>query len=162
MLVSVQCEMSSAGLFVDAQVRSPSTSIPASPTPFVWTTAVDDSFGSINTTTGVITFPFDGEYTFTFSFNPVTTGTVKQFYMWAEKYIDGVWVKQEYTARIGAVRLSDQTQIPFFSTNNFKAGEQIRFVVWGSATGISILTQSIDTGFTVPASRLQITGVKTI
>ena len=50
----------------------------------------------------------------------------------------------------------------FVSTNAFTAGTRIRFVTWASAIGVSIVTESPVTGYTIPAARVLVTGIKTI
>lgn len=160
--VSPQIEMSSAGYYLDAQTRTSSVAIPSTPTTFVWVTPVSDSFNSYNETTGVITTPFSGQYTFLFSYNCLTTGGIKQLYSAAQIWNGSAWVVSEYSTRQAAVRLDDKNQILFTSTNFFAAGTQIRFVTWGSAAGINITTDNILAGYTVPAARLLVTGVKTI
>lgn len=50
----------------------------------------------------------------------------------------------------------------FVSTNPFPAGTQLRFVTWASGTGVSIVTESPATGYTIAAARVLITGVKTV
>jgi len=101
--VSPQTEMSSAGYYLDAQTRTSSVAIPSTPTTFVWVTPVSDSFDSYNETTGAITLPFSGQFTFLFSYNCATTGSVKQLYSAAQLWNGSTWVPSEYSTRQSAV-----------------------------------------------------------
>lgn len=161
-IVDPLIEINSEGYYLDAQVRDASTALPTTPTPFVWTTEVADSLSDYDNTTGVITIPFTGVFNTMINFNAFTSGSVKQLYLAAQILNGSTWEPLEYTTRQSAVRLSDKHQVLFTSQNKWDAGTQIRFVVWSSAATVDIITESVAEGYTVVASRVLITGSKTI
>lgn len=160
-LVDTQAEMSSAGAYLDAQVRVASAAIPTSPTAFVWEAEVTDTINMYNQASGEITIPFTGQWAFTFSFNAVSAVATKSLYAAAQTWDGSAWVTSTYSTRQDAVRNGEARQVLFSSQNQFSAGTKLRFVVWGQ-TDLTIVTQTITTGYTVPAARLLITGVKTV
>lgn len=160
--VSVQTEMNSLGSYLDAQVRTASVSVPISPTVFVWDTEVTDNLSEYDPATGIITLKFSGTYSFNFLYNAFTSGSSKQLYTAAQVYSGGEWVPLEYSTRQLTVAQGIKALSTFVSTNPFEAGTQIRFVTWASETGVTIVTESPATGYTISAARILITGVKTV
>lgn len=161
-LVDRQIEMNSAGMALDVQLRAASTDIPTTPTVFVWPTEVTDTLGVYDTSTGVITIPFSGDYTFVFMYNTSTTGSAKQLISAAQSWNGSTWAPLEFSTRQLSVAQGIKAQSTFMSTSPFTAGQQIRFVTWASTTGVTILTESPLAGYTIVAARMQITGIKTI
>ena len=161
-LVLPMVETNSQGVYVDAQVRTASVDVPTSPTLFVWDTEVADTLGIYNPTTGVFTIPFSGDFNFIFMYNTATVGSAKQLYSAAQLWNGNAWVPLEYSTRQVSVAQGIKAQSTFVSTNPFQAGAQLRFVTWASATGVTINTESPATGYTIPAARILLTGVKTI
>jgi len=160
--VDKQIEMNSAGMAIDAQLRTASTELPTTPTVFVWPTEIVDTIGSYNNTTGVITLQFSGDFSFNFLYNSQTSGSAKQLYSAAQIWNGSTWVAAEFSTRQISVAQNIKTLATFVSTNPFAAGTQLRFVTWASAAGLNLVTESPSAGYTIPAARLMVTGVKTI
>lgn len=152
-----------APYYLDVQRRDASLVIPATPTPFVWDTEVADTLNAYNSTTGVLTIPFTGIFTFVFSFNGKADSGIKTLYSAAEIFNGSIWVASQYSARQNVVRNGDNTQMLFCSTNRFTAGTQLRFPTWGNAAGVSVVSEVPVGGpaFTIPAARLLIGGIPT-
>lgn len=160
--VSPQIEMSSAGLSIDAQLRTTTTELPTTPTVFIWPTEIVDSLGSYDPTTGILTLGFSGNYNFNFLYNCQTSGSAKQLYSAAQVWNGSTWVISEFSTRQLSIAQGIKNLATFVSSNPFSAGTQLRFVTWASASGVNIVTESPYTGYTIPAARLMVTGVKTI
>jgi hypothetical protein len=147
---------------LDAQKRSATAiAIPVNTnTPFVWDQIIaEGGFQAYNTTTGTFTCPFTGNYTFTFRFNASVASSTRQMSAAAEIWNGSAWIKSEFSAVSDAVRSGEARQVVFVSTVRFPAGTQVRFPFWcESAVTITNITPVNSTGFTVPASRLMITG----
>jgi len=149
--------------YLDAQNRGIGVTINTTPQNFLWP-VIASEFGtpSFNSANSVITFPFTGIYTFTFMYNCDVGGGTQQIISAAETSTDGItWTPAQYSARWEAQRSSDNDQALFVSTNRFVAGTRIRFATWATG-GMTITTETPPNGagFTIPASRILITGVR--
>lgn len=150
------------GCYLDVQRRTASFTMPTTPTTFIWNTEVTDTDGMYDTATGEITCPFTGNYTFNFMFNTDASSGVHQIISAAELWSGSVWVKSEYSARQQAVRSGDNTQATYVSTNRFVAGTKLRFPTWCDSSVTLITEVPVNgAGFTIPAARLLITGIRT-
>jgi len=152
------------GAYMDVQRRTATFNMPTTPTAFVWDTEVSDAKNMYDSATGVITIPFTGMFTFNFMFNTETSSGTRQIISAAELSTDNgaTWVKSEFSARQQAVRAGDNTQATYVSTNRFAQGVKLRFPTWCDAN-VTIVTETPvnGTGFTIPAARLLITGIRT-
>lgn len=150
------------GCYLDVLRLTASFTMPTTQTPFVWDTEVADTDNIYNTSNGELTLPFTGIYTFNFMFNTDTASGVHQLISGAELWNGSAWVKSQNSARQQAVRQGDNTQAIYVSTNRFTAGTKLRFPTWCDA-GVTIITEvpTNGTGFTIPAARLLMTGIRT-
>lgn len=161
-LVEKQIELNSAGSALDAQSRIASAPVPTSPTVFIWGTEVVDSLGMYDPVTGEIVIPFTGNYTFLFLYNAITNGSAKQLYSAAQIWNGSAWISSEYSTRQLYIAQGVKNVATFVSANVFAAGTRLRFVTWASASGVTLETENILTGYTIPAARLMVTGTKTV
>ena len=147
--------------YLDVQRRAASTSLPTSPTnPFLWDTLVSDTHRSHTLAAGTTLLPFDGTYSFVFLYNVDVASGTRAILSAAESFVGGVWTKLEFSCRQKAIRSTENNQALYASTNRFTANTLIRFPVWCDASGQTIITESPAAGFTIPAARMLITGIR--
>lgn len=161
-LVDPMHEVNNEGSLIDLQLRTASTAVPTTPTAFIWPTVVADALGTYNNSTGVFTTAFAGMFSLSMMINAVTTGGTNQIYFAPQRWNGSAWEIIDYTTRQSAVRLADKHQIIFVSQNYFPAGTQLRFMIWAAAAGMDVVTETIAVGYDVVASRLLISGIKTV
>ena len=149
--------------YLDIQSRESTTLVPTTPTTYKWSTLVTGLPSSYDTSTGVVSIPFTGMYSLCISYNVSASSGTRRLLSAGEVYDGTSWVKIQYSARQQPVRSVDTSQVMFISTNRFVKGQQIRFVTWCDAA-VSVTTENAvgSTGFTIPASRLLITGIRSL
>jgi hypothetical protein len=149
--------------YLDAQNRGVNVTINTTPQNFLWNViATEIGTPSFNTSTSEFIFPFTGIYNFTFMYNVDVPSGTHQILSAAQTSNDGVtWSPVQYSARWETQRNGDNDQALFVSNNRFTAGQRIRFVTWATG-GMNITTENPPNGagFTIPASRILITGVR--
>lgn len=149
--------------YLDAQNRNTGVTINTTPQNFLWPTIASEvGTPSFNSTTSEFIFPFTGIYTFTFMYNVKVASGTHQIISAAQVSMDGVtWTPSQYSARWEVQKNGDSDQALFVSTNRFTQGMRIRFVTWATG-GMTITTETPPngTGFSIPASRILITGVR--
>lgn len=149
--------------YLDAQNRGINVTINTTPQNFLWNVIAQEvGTPSFNTSTSEFIFPFTGIYTFTFMYNVDVPSGTHQIISAAQTSADGItWSPVQYSARWETQRNGDNDQALFVSTNRFTQGTRIRFVTWATG-GMTITTETPPngTGFTIPASRILITGVR--
>jgi hypothetical protein len=148
-------------MYIDAQRRTNFT-FPSAPATFVWDVEVSDTYQSYNPTTGVITMPFSGQYTFAFMFNAAATTGTDYLYAYVEVSSNGgaSWQTATYSGRRIAVVNGQDSQVFMVSNNYFTVGQQLRFVFFSSDTTTTASNFAIPSSSAiVPAARLLITGV---
>lgn len=129
-----------------------STAIGTTPTPFVWPN-VRGADSQYDPATGVTTFAEGGFFTSVATWR-VSGSASRQLYADAEVSLDGgaTWTRGTNSMRDVTVTTTGQTfSLPF--SGYFPAGLKLRFVIWASASGCSLITAS-NNGSTAPAGRL--------
>ena len=114
---------------------------------------------SYDVSTGVITFNVSGSYAISMSYNAQPPSSNKQIYFYAEtKPSGGSWTPITYSGRQLDLPNSVETQVVVTAAKYFAMGSQLRFHIWGSASGIAMKTSYLDGLTTVykPAFRCQI------
>lgn len=149
--------------YLDAQSRESTSAIPTTPTTYKWSTLVTGLPSYYDTSTGIITLHFTGMYSFYFSYNVSASSGTRRLLSAVEVFDGTNWIKSQYSARQQPVKSTDTTQVIFVSTNRFVKGQQIRFVTWCDAA-VSVTTEAAlgSTGFTIPAARILITGIRSL
>lgn len=147
---------------LELQNQSATVAIPTTPTIFVVPTLITQrGVLSYNTTTGIFTVGGDGVYDSVFSFNVSVSGA-RTLYFYFEINTGSGFVVNRYSARRLSLLGATDGQVIFSSTNFFPANTQVRAYFWISAAGDLTTTDLPGTPpntITVPAARIQITGV---
>lgn len=149
--------------YLDAQSREPVTPIPTVPTIYKWSTLVTGLPSYYDVSTGIISLPFTGMYSFCFSYNVSASSGTRRLLSAVEVFDGTNWIKSQYSARQQPVKSTDTTQVMFESTNRFVKGQQIRFITWCDAA-VSVTTENAinSTGYIIPAARVLITGIRSL
>lgn len=147
---------------LELQDQGASVALPTVPTVYTVPTIVTQR-GSLtyNTSTGVFSVGADGVYDSVFAFN-VSVAGARTLYFYFEVDTGSGFVISRYTGRRLSLLGATDGQVIFSSTNYFPAGARIRANFWISAAGNLTtvdLPGTVPGTATVPAARIQVTGV---
>lgn len=137
-----------------AKQTAESSSIPTTPTTFIWPTAANTNPDlQYDPVTGYLTFKRDGFFWSNASWRVFGT-TNRQVFADAEFSLDGgnTWTRGADSGREESASTTGRSlQFPF--AGHYPAGTMLRFMFWASGTGVTIQSSSRD-GSGFPSSRL--------
>jgi hypothetical protein len=142
---------------VDAQSRVASSSLPTTPTDFIFPTKVSQQGGiDYDPATGIFTFSESGLFMHNMYFNIVAAQN-RTIYASAQIDTGSGFVLSRWSGRRNSVTANTDGLTNFSSVNPFAAGTRLKFQIWasGACTIQSTDLPGVDAGtLTVPAARV--------
>lgn len=143
---------------------STTIALPTTPTVFAPSTATTVLTQGItyDTNTGEVVFTNGGSYTLSFMVHATTTSSNKSIYLYASIDTGSGYQIRRFSAREQEVTNSIDQQYNFVSSNYFPKGTKLKLYLWGSATGINLVSTDIPGTtpgtVTIPAVRIMWAG----
>jgi hypothetical protein len=150
------------GLALDVRRLDASAALPTESLPFIWNNVAVDTNNIYDPVTGIITFPWDGNFTFNFLFNLNAGSGTDILYAFVRISTDNgvTWADSVYSGRRVIVNTQSQ-QIIMASTNRFASGNKLQFVFFSTARNTFMSTLNVPQSSAItPASRMMLTGYK--
>lgn len=131
-----------ANLSLDIQNRNASVSLGTTPSVFMPQTVAASNGITYDTLTGIVTLPETRVYT-TFTILNIQSGNNRSVYTYAEINLGSGWIISQYSGRDLQVGTQNDGQRVTVSVNLFQAGTQLRFPVWASGTGVTLVSVNL-------------------
>jgi hypothetical protein len=146
---------------VEAYDRTPSIALTSTPTLLIPNSYTNSNGITYNTSTGVFTFGYAGEFSLSLSVNAIATAANQYVYIYAQNNLGSGWVNNTNSGKYYPLTNGVTTQIVYSQSVSRVAGQQVRYYIYSNDSKVSLTTQTLPTvspSVYVPAIRIQYSG----
>jgi hypothetical protein len=146
---------------IEAYDRSASITVTSTPTILAPASQTNASGITYNSSTGVFTFQYAGEYSLALNVNAYASAANQTLYIYAQNNTGSGWVNNANSGKQYVLPNSQLTQIIYGNAVSRVAGQQVRYYIYSSDSKVTLQTStlpSVTPTVYVPAIRIQYSG----